>query len=93
MDLCNRARRVPHLLCCICKTETDELLRRRERDVVDKRVKEKCDVFVFAFFFSQFSLLLLSAIDEIDGLAPKRDGNAAGHKVDALSVLLAVCYT
>jgi len=47
LDLCNRARRVPHLLCCI-------------------------------------------SIDEIDGLAPKRDGNAAGHKVDALSVLLAV---
>jgi len=47
LDLCNRARRVPHLLCCI-------------------------------------------SIDEIDSLAPKRDAGSSEHKVDALSVLLAV---
>ena len=35
-------------------------------------------------------LLCCLAIDEIDGLAPKRDGNSSQHKVDALAVLLSV---
>lgn len=35
-------------------------------------------------------LLCCVAIDEIDGLAPKRDDKAGTHKIDALSVLLAV---
>jgi len=35
-------------------------------------------------------LLCCVAIDEIDGLAPKRDGHSSEHKVDALAVLLSV---
>ena len=35
-------------------------------------------------------LLCCLAVDEIDGLAPKRDGNSSQHKVDALAVLLSV---
>ena len=47
MAIWERAKRCPHLLCCI-------------------------------------------AIDEIDALTPKRNDKAAGHKVDALSLLLSL---
>jgi hypothetical protein len=47
MAIWDRAKRCPHLLCCI-------------------------------------------AIDEIDALTPKRNDKAAGHKVDALSLLLSL---
>ena len=47
IDMVNRARYVPYLLCCV-------------------------------------------SIDEIDGLAPKRDERSGAHKIDALAVLLSV---
>lgn len=35
-------------------------------------------------------LLWYITIDEVDGLAPKRDDKVSSHKIDALSILLAV---